>query len=414
MILKTAAILLCANALFLAGCNSDSSGPGTDPKAKQLLVSLSTGERQVVKSDNGFGFRLFSALSKEETAGNIIISPLSISVALTMAYNGARNATESAMAEQLGFGGMDRAAVNAFYAKLLPALTTVDHGVQLSIANSIWSDQGLEVKPEFLELNKATFDAETQSLDFAAPQTAPTINNWVKAKTKGLIPSIVPAQLDPSWVMILINALYFKGAWALEFDPKDTYDGAFHLADGSTRACRMMRRDTNFLSFEDAKVRALELPYNDSLYSMVFLQPKEENGMPGLIADLAAGAWEGWESKFAIHEGAVHVPKFKLEYSKSLSGMLQDMGMGAAFSDQADFTGIRAEGGLFISDVIHKTFVNVDEKGTEAAAVTAVMVGISSGPMDLIRLDRPFVFVIRERNSGAILFLGRIMNPAAS
>jgi serine protease inhibitor len=419
MSLKSIAIALSPFAVVaasvLSGCQSESGSttPETksDPTSRQLLMSLSQAEREVVKSDNGFGFRLFASLSEGDAGGNLIVSPLSVSLALTMTYNGARNATETVMASQLGYAGLDRSAVNTLFAKLIPSLKTADGKVQLEIANSIWSDIGLEVEPDFLELNRTTFSAETRTLDFAAPAAAPAINDWVKTNTKGLIPKIVPEPLPANWVMVLINALYFKGSWSQAFNTDRTYDADFHLADGAEKTCRMMSADTNFNVFSDGKVNALELPYGDSLFSMVFLQPVAADGLPEMIAGLDAGAWEAMQAQFQVRKGPIHVPKFKLEYGKSLAAVLMAMGMGNAFSDGADFTGIRKAGNLAISDVIHKTYVNVDEKGTEAAAATAVGMRLTSLPMDLIRLDRPFVFVLREKTSGAILFLGRIMDP---
>ncbi|MEO6095233.1 MAG: serpin family protein [Fibrobacteria bacterium] len=398
---------------LLSGCQSESISPETrsDSASRQLLVSLSHAEQEVVKSDNNFGFRLFASLAKDDPGSNIIVSPVSVSLALTMAYNGARNTTQTVMASQLGYAGMDRAAVNSLFAKLIPALKAADGKVQLQIANSVWSDIGLDVEPQFLELNRATFAAETRTLDFSAPAAAPTINDWVNINTKGLIPTVVPEPLPPDWVMVLINALYFKGSWSQAFKTDRTYNAEFHLASGAVKTCRMMHADTNFRVFSDGKVNALELPYGDSLFSMVFLQTAAPEGLPAMIADLDAGAWDAMQDKFKVREGPIHVPKFKLEYAKSLAAVLQAMGMAEAFSGAADFTGIRKAGDLTISDVIHKTYVNVDEEGTEAAAVTAVAIKLTAMPMDLIRLDRPFVFVLREKTSGTILFLGRIMDP---
>lgn len=404
----TFSLALC---LALTACESGSNGPQSDPKSRELLLSLSTAEKEMVRGDNGFGFRLFSGLAEAKPEGNIIVSPLSVSVAMTMAYNGARGATETAMAASLGYAGLSREDVNAFYAKLVPALSKADGKVKLNIANSIWSNSGLEVEPAFLELNRSSFEAEVRTLDFAAATTLPIVNKWVGDKTGGLIPKVLEDPLSPDEVMLLINALYFKGAWTRPFDPKITYEGVFHPAVGVDKACRMMTAEETFLYHSDGKVNALELPYGDSLFSMVFLQPKEAAGMAGLIADLAGGAWEGWQDKFAPVRGLIHVPKFKLEYGEILNDVLIGMGMGPAFDGSADFTGIRKDGGLSISQVIHKTLVNVDEQGTEAAAVTVVKVKVVSMPMDLIKLDRPFVFAIRERSSGAILFLGRITDP---
>ncbi|MDB5050075.1 MAG: hypothetical protein JWO30_3146 [Fibrobacteres bacterium] len=255
-------------------------------------------------------------------------------------------------------------------------------------------------------MNRTTFIAETRTLDFLASDAAAIINKWVADKTNNLIPEIVRAPLDPDLVMMLINALYFKGNWSKQFDPTLTYDGIFHLADGTEKACRMMSADAPFRFFQDDKTRGLELPYGDSLFSMVLLQPVDSAGLPGLISDLTQGGLEGWDGKFIREEGPVHVPKFKLEYGKTLSDELKAMGMASAFRDDADFSGIRPGGQLQISEVIHKTFVSVDETGTEAAAVTAVGIRTTALHLDLVRFDRPFLVVIREKTSGTILFPG--------
>lgn len=395
----------------LAACSPDSTYPAPDPEARKLLISLSASEREILRSDNGFGIKLFSSLAAKDAGGNIVVSPLSVSMALTMAYNGARGGTETAMAEVLGFGGQDRAAVNALYAKLIPALVKADPKVTLSLANSIWSDEGFDPEKEFLDLNRNTFGATVDALDFGAPTTVPIINKWVSDNTRGLIPGIVESPLDPALVMLLINALYFKGDWSTSFDPESTYDGEFHLADGTTKACRMMKAEDEFLSFQSDQAVGVQLPYGDSLYSMVLLQPKAEIGMAGLLEALEAGALEAWLESASITKGLIHVPKFKLEYRKILNDALAGLGMGVAFGPGADFTGISRNGRLEISEVIHKTFIKVDEKGTEAAAVTSVGIKVVSLPADLLRLDRPFVFAIREKSSGALLFLGRIMDP---
>jgi len=296
-------------------------------------------------------------------------------------------------------------------AKLIPALLGADQFVEFHIANSIWSAPRLDPEPEFLAQNRATFDAETRTLDFSDPQAAGTMNAWVSDKTKGLIPEIVTPPLDPSLVMVLLNALYFKGAWTSPFDPDRTYNGEFHLADGSVKTCRMMTSDGASQYFTDGKVNGLQLPYGDSLFSMVLLQPVAVGGVPALIESLQGGAWDGYLNRFAPAHGPIRLPKFKLEYRKSLVEVLSAMGMEVAFGNGADFTGIRKSGGLEISDVIHKTYINVDEKGTEAAAVTSVEIVDTAAISDLIRFDRPFVFAIREKTSGAVLFLGRIMDP---
>jgi serpin B len=409
---SSAAVFAACLSVLFSGCQSgDPVASGSDPKSRELLASLSVADREIIRNDNGFGFRLFARLS-EKGEGNLFVSPLSVSMLLTMVYNGAGGSTEQEMAEVLGFGGMDRTAVNALYARLIPALTGVDPKVSLKLANSIWSAPRLEPEKAFLDLNRSTFSAEVSTLDFTAPQAADVINKWTSDKTGGLIPEIVQPPLDPSVVMVLINALYFKGDWSKGFDPKATFDADFHLANGTTTPCRLMHHDGFYPFFSEAGVTGLQLDYGDSLFSMVFLQPEATSGMAGLIDSLRDGAWERWDAKFASRDGAILVPKFKLEYGKSLVEDLKALGMPSAFSEAADFTGIRKSGGLTLSEVMHKTYVSVDEKGTEAAAVTSGIVGDTAEPLTMMRLDRPFVVLIREKSSGTVLFVGRVMDPA--
>lgn len=396
-------------ACLLASCRSSTTGEAPEGPSRELLVSLSASERELIRSDNAFGFGLFSKLAAGDTGGNIIVSPLSVSLALTMAYNGARGGTETAMARVLGYGSSPRSEVNALYARLIPALVGADAKVTLTQANSIWYRPDLDPKREFLNLNRDTFGAEANPVDFAAPGTVPRLNAWVAEKTRGLIPEIAEAPLDPDLVMMLLNALYFQGDWSRQFDPKATYQGRFHLADGSAKECDMMTAKGDFTVFQDSAADGLVLPYGDSLYSMVLMLPRPGTGLSGLIEALKAGALEGWLQKAGNGNGPIHVPRFELEYGNKLKEALIALGLGPAFSADADFTGIQEN--LLLSEVIHKTAIKVDEKGTEAAAVTRVDVVRLSLPPDLIRFDRPFVFAIREKNSGAVIFLGRVMDP---
>jgi serpin B len=302
-----------------------------------------------------------------------------------------------------------RAEVNALYARLIPALTGADAAVTLSLANSIRYHPELAPKREFLDLNRSTFDAEAAPLDFASPAAVPALNAWVSEKTRGLIPVIAEAPLDADLVMMLLNALYFKGSWSRQFDPEATYPGDFHLADGTVKPCPMMTANGTFAVFHDPAADGLVLPYGDSLYAMVLMQPPAGTGMDDLVGALEAGALDTWLRKAEQGKGPIHVPRFKLEYGTRLKEALTALGMGPAFSFEADFSGIQE--GLAISEVIHKTAVQVDERGTEAAAVTRVDVVRLSLPSELMRFDRPFVFAIREKTSGAVIFLGRIMDP---
>lgn len=404
-----ALILSLVGGLTACRLSSSDSGSRPDSASRDLLVSLSASEREIIRGDNVFGYGLFARLAAGDSGGNIIVSPVSVSMALTMAYNGARGETETDMARALGYGDRRREEINALYARLIPALLGADAKVTLSLANSIWYRPDLEPKREFLDLNRSSFGAEISALDFGAANAVPTLNAWVSEKTRGLIPEIAEAPLAPDLVMMLLNALYFQGDWSRQFDTKATYQGNFHLADGGTKECGMMTANGEFTVFHDSAANGLVLPYGDSLFSMVLMQPGAGTGMSDLIEALQAGSLEGWLQKAERGTGPIHVPKFDLEYGKSLKDALIGMGMGSAFSPGADLSGIQDN--LMISDVIHKTAIKVDEKGTEAAAVTRVDVVVVSLPADLIRFDRPFVFAIREKNSGTVLFLGRIMDP---
>jgi serine protease inhibitor len=404
-------------AVILSGCRPDlaesTSDPKVqpDPKARQSLLTLNASEREVIRNDNGFGFKLFSRLAEDDTISNLFVSPLSISIAMTMVYNGAAGNTESEMAGVLGYTGLTRAEVNSFYSKLIPALMNADSKVQFTQANSIWSSPDLIPELDFLEWNKNTFAAENRTQDLTAENTVGIINSWVSDKTNGLITKLVDAPFDPETVMVLINALYFKGDWTQAFDPKRTHDGAFHLVDGTDKTCRMMTAERTFLYWHDANTKGIELPYGDSLFSMALLQPKDSSGLSSLIQSLANGSWKDISGKFMPVQGTVYIPKFKLEYERTIEADLAAMGMTTAFSPLADLSGISKSTHLEISKVIHKTAISTDEVGTIAAAVTAVTIRTVSLVEDLIRLDRPFVVVIQERSSGTILFLGRIMNP---
>jgi serine protease inhibitor len=411
-------IILSLSALasfFVLACQKE-VGPGSmlpyDPGPKQVLAALSAADRSLLSSDNSFGFSLFSKLASADASGNILVSPLSVASALTMAYNGAAGTTAKEMASALGYGPLARADVNGLYARLLPALGAADAKVTLRAANSVWLADWIKPEESFLAINQQSFGAQTRTLDFTAAGAVPAINKWVSGQTQALITEIAEAPLDPNLAVMLINALYFKGDWSRTFDAKLTQEAPFHKADGTEKPCLMMQGSGGYRFFETAAVRGLELPYGDSLFSMVFLQPGEGTDLPGLLDSLGAGAWEGWQALFTERSGDIQVPRFKVEYGKSLGDALQAMGMPTAFTTEADFTGILKSGGLRISKVIHKAYVLVDEKGTEAAAVTKVEIVLRSVKRALLRLDRPFLFLIRERNSGAVLFLGRIMDPA--
>ena len=389
---------------LVAGCDAlDSTDEFNPPR------SLTQEEAAVVKSDNTFGLSLFTRLHAAKPDSNLFISPLSVSMALGMTLNGADGETRRQMAEALHKEGLSEEAINASYRSLIDLLTGLDPKVRLDIANSIWYREGFRVEPAFLDVNREHFDAEIQGLDFAEPEAVETINGWVEDKTEGLIDSIIE-QIDRDVMMYLINAIYFKGQWTYEFDLDDTSDQPFANAGGTSTIVPMMSLHGSlpYASLENASV--IDLPYGDSLYSMTIVLPHDAESIDEIAGSMTPDTWDEWTALLRPQELDLYLPRFDIAYFSSLKDVLKEMGMTNAFSGSADFSRIIPDEQLYISDVLHKTVLKVNEEGTEAAAVTAVEIRATSiGENIVFRVDHPFILAIRERNSGSILFAGKIM-----
>ncbi len=397
------AILCCWVMLVQCSDKSTTSTP-TPPR------DLTAVEKGLVSSSNKFGLKLFREVVAQEKDTNIFISPLSVSMALGMTYNGANGATQEAMQNTLELQGLSLQDVNESYHSVIDLLRGLDPRVTFQIANSIWCRQGFAVESTFINLNQTYFDAVVQALDFADPSAVVTINHWVDENTNGKIDKILD-DIPENMVMYLINAIYFKGTWKLKFDPTKTVAQSFYLSDGSTKTCQMMTMPETDISYLGTELfSAIDLKYGSGQYSMTILLPNSNVGLDAVIAQLTDESWQAWTEGFRPYEMVVDLPKFEIEYGTQLKDVLSALGMGIAFSDFADFTGINRNGNLTISEVKHKTYVKVDEEGTEAAAVTSVGIELTSGPM-MFRVDRPFLFVIRESHSGTILFMGKIVDP---
>ena len=360
----------------------------------------------VASANTRFGFKLLQDLGERDPGGNIFISPLSISIALTMTYNGAVGETERAMAEVLEIDALDLSTINNSNKALRNSLEDPDPKVQISIANSIWSRQGVDFNSDFLERNRTFFGAEIASLDFSSPQAIATINEWVDTNTNGKIEKIVD-RIDPQTLLFLINAIYFKGNWQDEFDKSMTRPGTFHLTNGTQKQVQMMRREGEYPYFHSERFEATSLPYGDGRLSMYIFLPNRNSNLDKFLKDLNAENWEGWIAQLQERRQTMMLPRFKLEYEIRLNDALEALGMGIAFGGGADFSGMGPS--LFISEVRHKTFVEVNEEGTEAAAVTAV-VGVKSLP-PAFRVDRPFFFAIYDAETETILFMGTVTEP---
>jgi serpin B len=316
------------------------------------------------------------------------------------------------MRTTLEFGGLTQQEINESFQSLIALLTHLDPDVLLQIANSIWYRLGYPVEQDFINVNQTYFDAEVRELDFSLPEAVDIINGWVAEKTNGLIEEVID-RIDHSVVMFLINAIYFKGTWTYEFDEDATTDDLFTRPDGSRVPCRMMRQVADFSYFENDAFQAVDLPYGNGKFSMTIFLPKPEKSTDNVIAQLTPEQWTQWMGSFSVTTLDILLPRFKIEYEILMNDVLTALGMGVAFSSAADFSRINPCGELFISRVIHKTFVEVNEEGTEAAAVTVVELRESVGACGIVRMDRPFIFVIREDHSNTILFIGKIVEPLA-
>ena len=407
--------LLCA--LLAAGCGSESpTGPGEPIPG--LPRSLSLEETLLIEAGNDFAFRLLQEVQGEDPTSNIFLAPLSASMALGMTLNGAGGNTFEEMRETLGFGSMSLAEINQGYRDLIDLLVHLDPRIEMGIGNSIWYREGFPVSADFVDRAQSYFDAVVRGLDFSDTRAPGIINRWVSDHTAGKIEEIVDAPIDPSTVMFLINATYFKGKWTHRFDRGKTSQASFFREDGTSTTVPLMEITDTLPYMETESYQAVDLPYGGEAFSMTLVLPKGDGTVGGLIASLSPSAWQGMVGSFTQREGTVRLPRFRMEWEKLLNETLQAMGMVDAFLPGiADFSGLSDQArqmGLFVSKVKQKSFVDVDEEGTEAAGVTVVQIDRSLADRFDFRADRPFLFVIRERFSGTVLFAGAFKTPPAA
>ena len=393
----------------LTGC--DILEPGPVEPITELPRALSVQEEALIEAGNRFGLELAREVAARDDRANVFLSPLSASMALGMTLNGANGATFEGMRDALGFEGLSQSEINDAYSSLIELLTTLDPSVRFDIANSIWANQDVPIHESFIETVRAAFDARSESRDFSDPNTVDEINDWVDENTNGLIEEIIDS-IDPGLVMLLINAIYFEGTWALEFDEDETRSQTFTREDGSAV-------DVEMMSMSDAEVgvgygsdySALELTYGGEAFSMVVVLPDWNVPVRDFLSTVDEEKWEEIVASFETRQmDLVSIPKLRLEYDAFLNDALREMGMDPAFRPGADFTGMSPLGNSICIDFVRqKTYLEVDERGTRAAAVTAVGVRVVS--FNGFVADRPFLVAIRERLSGTVIFFGLVGDP---
>lgn len=408
--------ILCTTLFSTLSC--DKTNPEKPGLGKELVFTAV--EKEKAGKDNLFAFELFrKATTDLKPTGNALLSPLSVGMALAMTNNGAAGETRVAIEKTLRFDGFSTADINAYYRKLMADLPALDPKTTLNIANSIWYRHNFNVLPSFLDINRTYYQADVSALDFADPKAPNAINDWVNKKTNRKIPTIIDGGIPADMVMYLINAVYFKGDWEQRFNKSATSKRTFTRPGNNPLQTDFMHVKHTFNIAATDEVEAIELPYGNRKYSMVILMPRNDGSLAQLVEKLPdTDTWATLTSRFQPREVQLSLPKFKFSYENRLNDELTNLGMGIAFGNggAADFSEINGQGGLQISEVKHKSFIEVNEEGTEAAAVTSVGIELTSAPPReyVFNVDRPFVFAIREMNTGLILFVGQVNDPSVS
>jgi serpin B len=409
--MKTIILLLLAFVLTsISSCQKNDLEPD-----ENKIINLNEKSAQLVEADNTFGLELFQKIREESDEENLMISPLSVSVALAMAYNGADSATKTEMENVLKLNGLTVDEINASYKMLINTLQSLDEEVVFEIANAIFYADGFSVKPAFLSVNEDVYDAEVSKLNFSSPAAVGTINGWVAEKTKDKIEKIIE-QLDPLDRMVLLNAIYFYGTWTNEFDKEGTHNLQFEKTDGTSLEVPMMSKQEKLPYASNNLFKAIKMPYGNGQYNMVVFLPVGGNNSQDIIDGFSSSNWKNWMKSFEMTDRVqITMPRFKYAFETQLKNVLKIMGMQKAFMpNMADFSGISDEN-LYISEAIHKSYIDVNETGTEAAAVTGLVFTTTSAgndpPVVPFFVDRPFVYAITENDTNAILFIGEVNHP---
>lgn len=385
--------------------------PEKNTEAKTMIQTDT--ELNLPSAANRLGFDLFARLTSQRPGENIFLSPYSIHSALCMAYSGARGKTAQAMAGVMHLGSWQLPRLMDECRGLKKELASEDTLISLDIANSLWSRKGLALKTDFRNAVKKYFDGQAQELDFNSPEAKGIINGWVKEKTRGKIEKIIE-RIPPDAALYLINAVYFKGKWQTQFDKQLTREKEFFLPGGKPQRMPFMRQDGEYQYLRGESFQAARLPYGAGRFAMYLFLPDKRDGLEALLKQATPENWTGWLSGFHKTKGHIELPRFKAEYFQDLVPALEALGMGPAFRASADFSGLSDEG-LSISEVLHKTVVEVNEEGTVAAAVTSIGVRVTSiapvqKPFEMV-VDHPFLMAIVDQDTEAVLFLGAIYEP---
>lgn len=406
----TTVMLSILSGIFTA-CEKRSDPLPGDP----VQIELSLKQKEVIESANEFAFSLFKPLVADaKGSGNIMISPFSVSSALSMTLNGASGETFEAMKDALAYSDKTLEEINETYLKLMNDMISVDPRVVMEIANSVWVEKNLTVKQPFMNSLETWYKAEARSFDVTDPATVKMVNDWIAGKTHDKIKNMLES-LDPDIAMLLVNAVYFKGKWRNQFDPDETGLKPFYVTEDAPEQVQMMHQKENFRVVNTGNATLLELPYGQGNYSMVVMLPDVGVTLSEALQLVTPENWYTWMTNLenAVSEVDLSLPRFKYEYKRRLNDDLTNLGMGVAFNPMlADFSNM-SDQELFISFVLHQTFIETNEEGTEAAAATIVGMELTSVPNTrVVNVNRPFLYFIRETTTGTIVFMGQVTDPS--
>jgi serine protease inhibitor len=406
--------------LILSSCEKSVTNDQSVDPGNPVNISTTVYQKEVINSANKFAFDLFTPILADAKGDeNIMISPFSISGALSMTLNGADGETLEAMKKGLGLEGKSLEQINDTYLKLMTDMVPIDERVVLEIANSVWVEKRLNVKQKFIADVQNWFKAEARGIDVTDPDAVKIVNDWIAEKTHDKITDMLD-YLDPDLAMLLINAVYFNGKWRNQFNKADTKEESFYVTPSIPKVVSMMHQEENLKAAKDNNLTIADIPYGQGNYSMLVVLPDGDITTTDVTEALTQTKWDEWMDllKDNTHKVELSMPKFKYKYKRLLNDDLIGLGMGIAFSDRADFSNISSQP-LQISRVIHQSFIETNEEGTEAAAATIVEIRYgSAGPGSeptiwKINIDRPFLYFIHETSTGTILFMGRVSDPTA-
>ncbi|MBU3214928.1 serpin family protein [Clostridium estertheticum] len=377
-------------------------------KAKELSQPV----KKVSDANNIMAFRMLKSTLGVNKNINTIISPMSLSTVLSITQNGAGGSTKEEMKKAIELSGIDDKTINDEYKNIIANFNSIE-GLKVKMANSIWIDKGTEIKETFKNMGKKYYESEIRDVDFSKSKTTDTINTWIAKHTAGKIKKIVD-KFDYDTAMVLVNTLYFKGDWAVPFKKENTQKKDFNLSNGSSKKIDMMNGDINVEYLKENNFEAIRIPYKDKKFGMYVLLPNANSSVESLMKEMSYENWNKWKKQFKAEERIVEMPKLHIEYEQELNKMLMGYGMKRAFKPGADFSKMSKDNDLYISLVKQKCYIDVDEKGTEAAASTAVIMKETSvKPLELNKFiaNRPFIYVITDNKTDSILFMGNVEKP---